>query len=139
MIPYIVRAAVFAISWFALPSNSDASSLHVDIDWTNVLIESKTTATLQSVANPPLLLNSSTRDNALNSLKSVAANYVLYVLWFPYPVFQSRKSNYLSRMRPIAPQAGTSPTQIKCYWTSWQILQMYLRSSISVRHLTGCG
>ena len=85
MIPYIFQAATFATSCFALLSTGDASGLKVDIDWNNVLIESKTTATLQSVANPPLLSKSNTRENALSSLKSVAADYVRYVPWFPYP------------------------------------------------------
>ncbi|CAI7678905.1 unnamed protein product [Penicillium pancosmium] len=80
----VLRAAAFAPFCLALPA-SDASDLKVDIDWNTVLIESKTTATLQSVANPPLLSNSSTRENALSSLKSVAADYVRYVPWFPYP------------------------------------------------------
>lgn len=141
MILYIVRAVAFAISCFALPNNSDASSLHVDIDWNNVWIESKTTATLQSVVNPPLLSNSSTRENALNSLKSVAADYVRYIPWFPYPRLSVPEINPPpgSRMRPIVPQAETSRTRTNYYWTLWRILQMYRISSILVRHLTGCG
>jgi hypothetical protein len=84
MVSRILRATAFAAACVSLPA-SDAPELKVDIDWNNVLIESKTTATLQSVANPPLLSNSSTRENALSSLKSVAADYIRYVPWFPYP------------------------------------------------------
>lgn len=61
-------------------------TLTVDIQWDDVQIECKTTATLQSVANPPHLLpDSSALTNALDSLRLVAPGYVRYVPWFPYP------------------------------------------------------
>lgn len=41
--------------------------------------------TLQSMANPPLLPDSSTRANAFGFLRLVAADYALYVPYFPYP------------------------------------------------------
>jgi hypothetical protein len=57
----------------------------ITVDWKNVIIESRTTTTLQEVVNPMLLRNSSIRNNALNSLESIAADYVRFVPWFPYP------------------------------------------------------
>lgn len=57
----------------------------INVDWNNVIVESKTTTTLQVVVNPLLLRNSSIHDNSLKSLESAAANYVRFVPWFPYP------------------------------------------------------
>ncbi|KAJ5273767.1 hypothetical protein N7478_008892 [Penicillium angulare] len=85
MFAQIIRVAAFAAPCFALYRRNVSSPLSIDIDWNEVLIESKTTATLQSVANPPMLANSSTRANILDSLGLVAADYVRYVPWFPYP------------------------------------------------------
>ena len=61
------------------------SSPIITMDWQDVVIESKTTTTLQVVVNPMLLRNSSIHENSLKSLESVAANYVRFVPWFPYP------------------------------------------------------
>jgi hypothetical protein len=58
----------------------------ININWSNVTIESKTTITLQEVVNPLLLRNSSIHDNAQKSLESISANYVRFVPWFPYPI-----------------------------------------------------
>lgn len=57
----------------------------ISVDWNNVLSQSKTTATLQVVVNPPLLRNSSIHDNAYASLSLVSADYLRFVPWFPYP------------------------------------------------------
>ncbi|KAJ5198205.1 uncharacterized protein N7498_007322 [Penicillium cinerascens] len=86
MVTHFLRVVAFAASaWCFALHRRNGTGLAVDIDWNDVLMESKTTATLQSVANPPLLSNSSTRVNALESLRTVAADYVRYVPWFPYP------------------------------------------------------
>ncbi|KAJ5808776.1 hypothetical protein N7474_010045 [Penicillium riverlandense] len=89
MIAHILQVAALAAACSALRptphQRRDNNGSTIDIDWDNVLIESRTTATLQSVANPQLLANSSTRVNALNSLRTVSNNYVRYVPWFPYP------------------------------------------------------
>jgi hypothetical protein len=59
-------------------------SLTVDVQWDGVQIECKTMETLQSVANPPLLPDSSTQASAFDFLRLVAADYARYVPWFPY-------------------------------------------------------
>lgn len=67
------------------PDKSSKFNAAITIDWTNVLLTSKTTTTLQIVSNPPLLRGTNVHDNVYTSLESVAANYVRFVPWFPYP------------------------------------------------------
>ena len=85
MLGQILRIAAFSAPCLALYRRDASSPVNINIDWDDVLIESKTTPTLQSVANPPMLSNSSIRANILDSLELVAADYVRYVPWFPYP------------------------------------------------------
>lgn len=104
------------------------SPLAIDVQWDDVVIESRTTATLQSVVNPLLLANSSIRDNALASLRDVAADHVRFVPWFPYPRLAVPEIN-----PPV--MTGT-----KCS-TSWdfsyadQFLGDFLRSTPGVSHI----
>lgn len=57
----------------------------VKIDWNKVLRESKTTATLQVVVNPPLRRGSPIHDRVFAELHKLGADYVRYVPWLPYP------------------------------------------------------
>jgi len=57
----------------------------VKIDWGKVVRESKTTATLQVVVNPPLRRGSAIHDRAFEELHKLGADYVRYVPWLPYP------------------------------------------------------
>jgi hypothetical protein len=57
----------------------------VKIDWNKVVRESKTTATLQVVVNPPLRRGSAIHDRTFEELRKLGADYVRYVPWLPYP------------------------------------------------------
>lgn len=57
----------------------------VKIDWNKVVIESKTTPTLQVVVNPPLRPGSKIHDRTYDELRKLGADYVRYVPWLPYP------------------------------------------------------
>src|ERR1051325_4293292 len=57
----------------------------VTIDWNKVVRESKTTATLQVVVNPPLRRGSPIHDRTFAELRKLGADYVRYVPWLPYP------------------------------------------------------
>lgn len=59
---------------------------NVQIDWTKIIATSKTTTTLQVVANP--LLNPKTSpvaNRCWSTLAYLDADLVRYVPWFPYP------------------------------------------------------
>ena len=53
--------------------------------WDKVIRTSQTTPTLQVVVNPPLQRGTPVHDNAFKSLHDLAADYVRYVPWLPYP------------------------------------------------------
>jgi len=57
----------------------------VTVDWNRVVRESRTTATLQVVVNPPLRRGSPIHDRAFAELRRLGADYVRYVPWLPYP------------------------------------------------------
>lgn len=57
----------------------------VKIDWNKVIRESKTSATLQVVVNPPLGPGSRIHDRVYRELRKLGADYVRYVPWLPYP------------------------------------------------------
>ncbi|CZR70256.1 uncharacterized protein PAC_20157 [Phialocephala subalpina] len=85
---YIFIASLLVPRIAAIPSmqkHSRSDIPVINIDWKTVLTKSKTTTTLQVVVNPLLLQNSSIHDNALKSLEYVAADYVRFVPWYPYP------------------------------------------------------
>lgn len=65
----------------ALGQNADA----VSIDWDKIILVSKSTPTLQVVVNPMLERSSPIHDGAFRALKDLAADYVRYVPWLPYP------------------------------------------------------
>jgi hypothetical protein len=88
MLIYILIASLLASGIAAIPfleKRVQSNTTTINIDWETVLTTLETTTTLQVVANPMLLRNSSIHDNALSSLESVAANYVRFVPWYPYP------------------------------------------------------
>src|ERR1019366_7234784 len=57
----------------------------VTVQWDKVVRESKTTATLQVVVNPPLRPGSKIHDRTYEELRKLGADYVRYVPWLPYP------------------------------------------------------
>jgi hypothetical protein len=57
----------------------------VKIDWNKIVRESKTTATLQVVVNPPLRRGSPIHDRVYEEVRKLGADYVRYVPWLPYP------------------------------------------------------
>lgn len=57
----------------------------VGVNWAKPVGESKTTATLQDVVNPPLCQGSAIHDAAWNSLRELKADSVRFVPWYPYP------------------------------------------------------
>ena len=57
----------------------------VTVQWDKVVRESKTTATLQVVVNPPLRPGSKIHDRTYEDLRKLGADYVRYVPWLPYP------------------------------------------------------
>ena len=62
-----------------------ALSQPVKVDWNKVVRESKTTATLQVVVNPPLRRGSAIHGRTFEELHKLGADYVRYVPWLPYP------------------------------------------------------
>lgn len=57
----------------------------LEVDWGKVELISKTSPTLQVVINPTLLRGSPIHDRAFSELQHLAASYVRYVPWLPYP------------------------------------------------------
>ena len=57
----------------------------IKVDWSKVVRESRTTATLQVVVNPPLRRGSAIHDRTFEELRKLGADYVRYVPWLPYP------------------------------------------------------
>jgi hypothetical protein len=55
------------------------------VQWNKVVRESRTTATLQVVVNPPLRPGSKIHDRTYEELRKLGADYVRYVPWLPYP------------------------------------------------------
>ncbi len=62
-----------------------AQNKSVTIDWDKTISVSKTTPTLQVVVNPMLRRGSIIHDGTFEALKSLGADYVRFVPWFPYP------------------------------------------------------
>ncbi len=57
----------------------------VSVRWNQTVRTSQSTPTLQVVVNPMLEPGSSIHDGAYSALKSLGADYVRHVPWFPYP------------------------------------------------------
>ena len=57
----------------------------VKVNWDKVVLESRTTPTLQVVVNPPLRPGSKIHDRTYEELRKLGADCVRYVPWLPYP------------------------------------------------------
>lgn len=69
-------------------SDPNSQHHHISVDWTNVTAVSKTTATLQVVANPVLNKKiSPVATKLFENLRDLDADMVRYVPWFPYPLY----------------------------------------------------
>lgn len=55
------------------------------VNWDKVLVESRSTPTLQVVVNPMTAPGSPIHDGTFAALKDLGADYVRYVPWLPYP------------------------------------------------------
>ena len=68
-------------------SFNSSDPVRISVQWDQLHpITSKTSLTLQVVANPLVLRNSTIHDRAFHSLCLVSSDYVRFVPWFPYPV-----------------------------------------------------
>jgi Glycosyl hydrolases family 39 len=67
------------------PAEAQDQTPKVTVDWSKVVVVSKTTPTLQVVVNPPLRRGTPVHDNTFQALKDLQADYVRYVPWLPYP------------------------------------------------------
>ena len=103
--------------------------LALTIDWTNVLIESKTSLTLQAVVNPPLLDGSDIHDEALKSLQLVSSDYVRFVPWFPYPVL-----GVVELEPPVTGDDGSCSTSWNFTYSD-QLLGDFLNNTQGVKHI----
>jgi hypothetical protein len=57
----------------------------VTINWTQTILVSRSTPTLQVVVNPPLRRGSAIHDPVFAALRDLGADNVRYVPWLPYP------------------------------------------------------
>jgi hypothetical protein len=69
-----------------LSASAQDTLIKFSIHWDKVIMESKTTPTLQVVVNPPLRRGTPVHDNAYKTLSDLGADYVRYVPWLPYPL-----------------------------------------------------
>ena len=72
-------AVVCALSVFG------QAQVKIDVNWDKVEQTSKTSPTLQVVVNPPLHHGTTVSANAYKAVRDLAADYVRYVPWLPYP------------------------------------------------------
>jgi hypothetical protein len=77
----IILIALFSLGWHIC----SAQNLALNVKWNNVIMVSKSTATLQVVSNPMLSRTGSMHDGAFKALKDLGADYVRYVPWHVYP------------------------------------------------------
>ena len=84
--PFQRRAAcLLAFVCFVLPSLAADRVDEVKVNWKKVEYCSRTTPTLQVVANPLLRQGSPIYQQAFRALGDLHAEYVRFVPWFPYP------------------------------------------------------
>jgi hypothetical protein len=79
-----MRRSIIITCLLAVVSRAVAQTPAVSINWDKTTFISKTTPTLQVVYNPMLRTHSPIHDGTFNALKSLSADYVRYVPWFPY-------------------------------------------------------
>ncbi len=99
MIKYVLLSITVG---FVFEINIPAQTNRVVVDWSNTIMISKTTPTLQVVENPKLRQPSSFHDSTYKALKDLGADYVRYVPWFPYP--------------KLAVAELKAPTESKTFW-----------------------
>jgi len=76
-----ILIAILFISWHIC----SGQNLALNVQWNNITMVSKSTATLQVVSNPMLSRSGSMHDGAFSALKDMGADYVRYVPWHVYP------------------------------------------------------
>ena len=103
-------------------------AMKISIDWNESIITSKTSTTLQVVANPLILRNSSIHDNAFQSLSLVSSNYVRFVPWFPYPKLS------VPELEPPARSNGTCSTSWDFTYMDEMMEDLY-KATPGVKHI----
>ncbi|HMH34490.1 MAG TPA: hypothetical protein VK543_15740 [Puia sp.] len=78
------RVALCALLLFLACAALRAQDGKISVKWNQVVTVSKTTPTLQVVVNPMLRSHSPIHQGSFQALKSLGADYVRYVPWFPY-------------------------------------------------------
>ncbi|HYQ64547.1 GH39 family glycosyl hydrolase [Actinophytocola sp.] len=63
------------------------ASTSIPVDWNGPSTVSTTAPTLQVVVNPKILRTSPIHDSVFRALRTLDADYVRFVPWFPYPRF----------------------------------------------------
>jgi hypothetical protein len=63
------------------------ASTSIPVDWNGPSTVSRTAPTLQVVVNPKILRTSPIHDSVFRALRTLDADYVRFVPWFPYPRF----------------------------------------------------
>jgi hypothetical protein len=71
----------FFLSWQICSAQNHA----LNVQWSNITMVSKSTATLQVVSNPMLSRTGFMHDGSFTALKDMGADYVRYVPWHVYP------------------------------------------------------
>jgi hypothetical protein len=78
------RIGTFAVAALAIYPLG-ARPQQTQIDWSRILLVSRSTPTLQVVTNPMLNPGAPIHDASFAALKSLGADYVRFVPWLPYP------------------------------------------------------
>ena len=78
-------ACVLALACISGAAIAQQQQEKAAIDWSKVLMVSKSTPTLQVVTNPMLNPGAPIHDGSFAALKALGADYVRYVPWLPYP------------------------------------------------------
>src|SRR5215467_7812605 len=81
----LLWASVALLLLCAIDTIAQDSTARVVVRWDVITSTSKTTPTLQVVANPPLRRGTAVHDGAFQTLHDIGADYVRYVPWLPYP------------------------------------------------------
>lgn len=85
-IQYLIRRLAVAITFIGAAAMSPCQqTVSVTVQWDKTLVVSQTTPTLQVVVNPPLRPGQPLGKAAYKAVKQLAADYVRYVPWLPYP------------------------------------------------------
>jgi hypothetical protein len=69
----------------AQPSTPADTSASISVDWHGPVSECRSTPTLQVVVNPMIERGVPIHDHVYRALRSLEAEYVRFVPWFPYP------------------------------------------------------